>query len=390
MDVVGKCINSILEFSKEMKKYGKRGMNSWSLGYLIKGDLHTYKEKHAVCYARWNKPDLLRPLPKEDVDMQYMQVPLMRPMDIGVNPELKKEFLTYLVQRSPYSNAFTVKDIDFIFKHGAILDVHVPNNLMAGAAMLLRTLWEHTYIPNGWKELCDLGVPEDMALLGAHYIKESNGRYKIVKDGGHRALRPISMPTSSVKNFLHHFIEDKHKPYHEVHSYGRVHDLWWNAEGGDLLFEKYEPEVNEKHEDRWDVWYVRYDRTMKPYARWLIKQYNTIMKKKTKPAKEAANHKENKKPLPDAARIAKGLISLLTVKNGFTLAEVRKYRKAVRTLASIEGGLRNLQIRNPTFNTNIHWAFARAHVGVEFMEVDTFCRRKGIYLRNIVKKRDYK
>lgn len=359
-------LKDILEFKDRRVK---KSMNSFQV-FLKREDegVFSIPVEVAPCYAKLGR------LHQEvfNSSAELLQVPLQRE-DSQVEEEVLEDFLNYLVKESPFSEVFTVKDISFIRTYGAILKTDIPANLMIAAATVLRSLWEHTHIPTIWFKLVREGVNKDVALLGAHCIIEKEGRYQKNTEFGHRAFDPNFVDEKLITNFLNRTPENPVENYSTSLKYSRIHVLY--ADSRKSIMDDYKFEEKKKYSDPWDTWYVGYDSTLKPFADYLKKIHKKIVEPKKEKRKEI-----NKKTVEE--KHFNYLMSLLKVKNGFTLSEVRKYKKDLREVyaGGKEAGWR-ITPYLPSFNSSINWSKARQFNKSEFMALDTKCENLNLYKR---------
>lgn len=305
--------------------------------------------------------------------------------------DVQRDFLDYVVNRSPYKDVFLIKDIDYIFKNGMLCNVDVPDNLLAGALILVRSLWEWTYIPLHWKKLVLLGVNEDMALLAAHTVDGREGKYMFNEnDYSHKAIHPRGMSKEYITAFLKHEPKNPRENFRETKGYSNVQLLWGNVK--EDFFKQYKPKNSKKYESWGEIYTDYFDETLEPFAKFCITEYNKIMK----PAKTKAKVKtkvKTKVKAPKDTTIEDDvnyLLGLLCVKNGFTLAEVRKYRKGLRDMIAVgeAAGWRWVDIkrRNPEhvldFNIAINWTSARRFNGLEWQKIDHHIEDRELYNAN--------
>lgn len=142
----------------------------------------------------------------------------------GSNPGriLPKEtelwFVDYILNRSPYAKTFISKDAVKALEEGiTISSGDHPGNLVGGAVVALRRLWEHIYVAQVAYDLTKAGVNEDLAFLLGHCIQSPSE----IKDdtnvswsaclNWHTSIDPGVMGFKQMKAFLDHAPVDLHK-----------------------------------------------------------------------------------------------------------------------------------------------------------------------------------
>lgn len=81
-------------------------------------------------------------------------------------------YLDWLLNRSPYSDAFITKDAVKALEECIVVSSgDHPGNYVGGSIVSLRLLWEHTYVAQSAYDLHKAGVPEDLAFLLGHTIQ---------------------------------------------------------------------------------------------------------------------------------------------------------------------------------------------------------------------------
>jgi hypothetical protein len=123
-------------------------------------------------------------------------------------------YLDYLLNRSPWATAYVDKDAEKCVAEDSIeITAHVPSNLMAGACVATRSMWErHGALAYTFAGLSSAGVEEDVAMLLANLITvypSSDGSEGIkIKwcrpQEDHHPVCPLAFDWESLANFLNH------------------------------------------------------------------------------------------------------------------------------------------------------------------------------------------
>lgn len=89
-----------------------------------------------------------------------------------LSAEVEHWFVDYLLNRSAYKDAFITKDAAVALEEQmVVMDGEQPGNLVGGAAVALRRLWEHVYVARSAYDLAQQGVNEDLAFAIGHTIQ---------------------------------------------------------------------------------------------------------------------------------------------------------------------------------------------------------------------------
>ena len=121
--------------------------------------------------------------------------------------EEKIMFLDWLANRSPYNDAFFEKDASKMLSWGfCLMTGDVAGNVMGGAVVATRRLWEYTNVLVVWCDLVRSGVEESLAFCLAHHLNGNasrEGTYNWLNGGaGHVTLDTYPMTTTTVHNFV--------------------------------------------------------------------------------------------------------------------------------------------------------------------------------------------
>ena len=153
--------------------------------------------------------------------------------------EEKIMFLDWLARRSPYKTAFVSKKATKILERGAaLLTSEAPGNVLGGACVSMRRLWEHTIVLQVWCDLVKAGVGENLAYVLGHLAAGSRdkglnwGNFS----GWHVAINSRSWTTGQVKNFVEGNLVGVTKKYSESGDYNDYSMYLFKAPGGNLRF----------------------------------------------------------------------------------------------------------------------------------------------------------
>jgi hypothetical protein len=142
-----------------------------------------------------------------------------------------KAFLNWLFNYSPWHEAFITKDVEEAFNTGIVLNVNVPNNILAGACIASRTPTEFPGRCAAWYEFVKAGVHPHLAMIYGVFFQWINGLMVWRPNDGHSALETRYIGEESVKNFLKHTPDVVNRPYKEHYTYNKV-SVTWGMDGG--------------------------------------------------------------------------------------------------------------------------------------------------------------
>lgn len=176
-----------------------------------------------------------------------LEYPHFQPrVNYEITDEESVRYLDWLCNRSPWASAFISKSAKHAYKQRTvILSTTVAGNLMGGAGVAIRRLWEYCKILRVWLELTARGVPETLSyylassLYGAYKGKVSwNG-----SEEGHHNLAVHAMGKQSVARFIQGKPVTVKLSYKESRAYDGYSAMW----GNDGRFNKWIEDSFPKH-----------------------------------------------------------------------------------------------------------------------------------------------
>jgi hypothetical protein len=149
----------------------------------------------------------------------------------GLTGEEAVKFLDYLANRSPYADAFLMKDADFMWGIKTMaFDPACWGNLMVGGMIAARSVYHVQPIVKVWCALTDAGMNEELALFiatGCHFKATGNGfDIKAVASQsytGHAHLNTNAFDLQSLWNFLDKDPKFLTPPFVENNKYYGLH-----------------------------------------------------------------------------------------------------------------------------------------------------------------------
>ena len=116
---------------------------------------------------------------------------------------LKKEeaikFYDILINHTPYGECIVVKDAEYAYEYGLILDADAPARIIAGTLMAQRLAWEYVHIAESMIAYASLGVNKSVSFLLGHTYTKAGGK---TNSSGHCCLNSINISHSFIKNFV--------------------------------------------------------------------------------------------------------------------------------------------------------------------------------------------
>lgn len=149
-----------------------------------------------------------------------------------ITDEESIRYLDWLCNRSPWSSAFVSKAAKHAYKQRTvILSTTVAGNLMGGAGVAIRRLWEYCKILRVWLELTARGVPETLAYyLASSCLGTYNGNVSWNgNEEGHHNLCVQLMGKGCVKEFIEHKPARVKPSYSESRDYAGYSTMWGNG-----------------------------------------------------------------------------------------------------------------------------------------------------------------
>lgn len=166
--------------------------------------------------------------------------------DERANPSKYRRYIDWALNRSPYRDAYMVKDVDWVIKHGYVTNAHVDGALFQGANICLRALNEYEGKIEFWTDLVEnYKVDENLAFVLAHLFTKTGTNLTYKSWYGHSCLDGTDLNVKMAANFVTENPTYKKKSFFETGSYNGVHERW-KSKGYGQDFADYFVEVLEK------------------------------------------------------------------------------------------------------------------------------------------------
>lgn len=160
--------------------------------------------------------------------------------DADLSEKELANYITYVIERSPYKDAFLNKQAKSVIKHKwMFMDVSQPANYLVSALIAIRYTHEYQNMVKCWNDLVNAGVNEDLAWLimsVSNYHPEEETKVSFfANNSGHTVLNSI-IPMEEAKNFLNRkFVQ----PQPAYNSTGQMvnykgFDALWSVHGMDV------------------------------------------------------------------------------------------------------------------------------------------------------------
>lgn len=140
-------------------------------------------------------------------------------------------YINWLVNEGPYAPVFVTKDPEDILENGYICDADHPSNLIAGALINSRIMWEYTEVLKSFLKMVKLGVNSNLAMFMAH-IYRYNGSFYKYQMSGHCSLDGYDVRIHQIVNFVKAEMINPNKNYSDESAYVGVHMLWGKSDIG--------------------------------------------------------------------------------------------------------------------------------------------------------------
>lgn len=212
-----------LKFIK--KKYVKHTANGLvsKVGFIYEDD-STWKSDNTACHAGLYGAPKGKPL--KGVWSVYKQ-----PNEEWTE-EGQKQFVDWMVNRSPYAESFLLKDVDTIMKGCWVSDPNHRDDLVVGGSIATRFISEGYYRGNGfvWQELVKNGADETNAYIFAQTFGAINDglTYPITVSPGdhHTSINFSSLPIQVSKNFINNNRLGNRPNYQDSRTYTSLNRLF--------------------------------------------------------------------------------------------------------------------------------------------------------------------
>jgi hypothetical protein len=132
------------------------------------------------------------------------------------NIEAYKVFVKYMLNDSPWADAWLTKDVDEAMKGCAMMDVTKHFSYVCSAAIALRTGSEYPQFLKVFKELIDMKYSSHVAYIMSQMTNTRGGVYEVINQGGSHHVFHSNMELDKVVAFFDNKkINIENKPYNE-------------------------------------------------------------------------------------------------------------------------------------------------------------------------------
>ena len=209
--------------------------------HKVNGELQYYELGSGPCHGALSQSSLRSYCSGiiKDYEPEYILSSVQRLLVPQADAEM---FIEWLVQRSPYQEAFITKDVKDILKYGYVCRTDLPNTFVAGALIASRFITENY---NDWiverfkvfKKFIEAGISETEAFLFAHSFglkTKAGGKWEMEVSNlssGHAAIDLGNRGLTYAKNFLTANIADKRLTFKERCGYeSGIFSVWGGTE----------------------------------------------------------------------------------------------------------------------------------------------------------------
>jgi hypothetical protein len=176
---------------------------------------------------------------ENDSELLYIQNFFLEPHDC-IDDEVQLRYINWVVNESPYKDAFVIKDPKEIYNNYYLLRTDIPANMLVGACVVGRLSWEdhsgnginNEDFLNVWWHIVKNGGDPNLAFVFAHLFrgKTHNGElFPVIcmanKDA-HHVCTFSKAKFSKIRNFVFDEKKNLERNFNEVKSYKRIENLW--------------------------------------------------------------------------------------------------------------------------------------------------------------------
>lgn len=194
-----------------------------------RGDI--YESKSTVCYAALSTNQYGDNLLAVGARLLYdLKRHFVAVKNIYVSKEEIENYITYVIERSPFKDAFLNKQAKSVLKHKwMFMDVSQPANYMVSALVAIRYTHEFPNLIKAWNELVKVGINEDLAWLIIHICHYNPAEQRSVNFYAHvygHTVISSSLPLDQAQNFLNRKFVHAKPPYIKAPNYRGFDALW--------------------------------------------------------------------------------------------------------------------------------------------------------------------
>lgn len=181
-------LNVALE--KEIEQYSRRsGVNPFAYKIFRQGAVYRLDD---VCYANARYRTTLSAF-----------VISLSPFKALPHSGKHKQFLKYIIERSPWKAAYNGRSAGWALRYGISMNLKVSHSFMLAAAVAVRETWEFPNLSNTWSFLVKRGFNEDFAYLICRGLCYKNEAFYAEMSQGHHCIGEI--PKDSKKEAFSSF-----------------------------------------------------------------------------------------------------------------------------------------------------------------------------------------
>ena len=173
--------------------------------------------------------------------LEYVLSSHQRPHN-GISNDAHLSWVDYFINRSPWADVHMMKDPEWCFTNGYIMNPEMPQNLIGSACIISRFNTEGYGLNNfkTWGVLNKFGVDGDTAVLFSHVYSVHGDKITYGQYTTHNGFYPIQMDVEGCKAFLRRELDKKAagKPYNEARSYRDVYAIWGATNKHNTPFER--------------------------------------------------------------------------------------------------------------------------------------------------------
>lgn len=222
----------ILGKGMELSRGHKATSGCCKVGFILK-DGNIFAPAEWGCHA-----SLAYPPANVEYVVNYVNTSQGSMYGIKISQEVKRAFVEWLVNFSPYRSVFVTTDIDSIMKDDFVVaSIDHPANLMAGALQALRALSEHPHAGYIWYHLVKAGTHPNIAFYLAYAFRTGNGKTLYQQNSAHTGCWDANSCCSreTLVNILNDKIVKQTTVFRKKHDYQSAQLLFTDNKGESII-----------------------------------------------------------------------------------------------------------------------------------------------------------
>ncbi len=174
-----------------------------------------------VCHARMPFDSTYLKDPREKV-LKAVALNVSEHLKRVRNKDAYKAFVKYIIQDSPWKNAFIPKDIEEVYTSGVYIDITKDYWYCVAAAIALRVGSEYENKLPLFNQIIELGFSTHVAFIVSQFSYNNGNEVQLTKHaGGHHVINNVDVTTAQFSNFFKGILHKQAGfPYHQANGKG--------------------------------------------------------------------------------------------------------------------------------------------------------------------------